>query len=1846
MIDKIRKSYWTKVVSFVWLFQLVFTPFQAWALTGGPTQPEFATFTPSGVDNMVDLFTGDFSYNIPLLDVDGYPINISYSSGIGVEDQASMVGLGWTLNAGGIINRSVRGIPDDFNGEDRITTTTNINPVWAASVGINLKPEILGFNLSKVSESAGQAAEQASQAAQAAQSAQAGQGESGQSHVFDSVQISISGSVSYNNYSGLALEAGLSSSFMGGVGKLGDNNSCDLGAGVKASTESGLSFTKSFNLSKHSEEIANGERTQYKSSLGLSTAFNTRSGMRQITVTPSRTASWVEKAVGSDDTRDRRFRMGSSSTIPIAPHTYVPQLTNPMNSFSVNVEVGAGGQAFFFAGEASLDGNYYRQYMAENTKSAPAYGYIYSDKGANDDYAMHDFNREKDQSYSENLPAIALAQMTYDIYTASGQGVSGMFRPFRDVSLVYDPKVENHSGSGAIGVDLTIGNVTKAGVNLSGRVDYSRSGKWDGGSSISDISNFHGQEPGNLYEKVYFKNAGDFSVYDDDYYDRMCGVSPVRYKINTGGAEKSFVKSGRETLSSPKEIKRVARAKRNSTMTYLTAEEASKVGLNKKMSFYKMNENGTYDGLVEQDRFGKGGRRPHHISEITVTRPDGTRYVYGDQIYNFVQKEVTFNADKGQSPSTNGALIGFSEKDASVGNENGKDHYYNCNELPPYASGYQLSATLSADYVDVTGDGPTPDDLGSYVKVNYARLYGLNDDNGNGNVNNAYKWRNPYDYTKANFQDTYKSSREDNKASYLYGEKEIKYIHSIESKNHVALFFYSPRYDAYEAKGEKNGSGDSQIQGERALMKLDSISLYVNDAAYKAAIASGSVRNLTPVQTVLFGYDYSLCKNNPAFKAPSQGANDGNGKLTLKSIAFKYFDSKKAEKSPYIFTYGNKPGDPNYENNPDYLDHAMDRWGSYTNNVDLDNPYVPQDAGSKATLDENVAAWSLSQINLPTGGVINVEYESDDYAFVQDKRATQMVKIIGFGTCDKNGSMSYSNTMSAGDNAVFVRADAVDSDDFARRYLGVKNDGKSIDMDTKVFYKCFTDLKDGRYEYVNGYGDVAGYHYDAGNQVGCIIFKKCCLGDHSSTTVLPMQKSAIQFIRLYKPEYYQQANYDEDANEIVTLMRKILGGVSDLASLAGGIEKHLYRSGYCKNVDLSKSYLRLCTPNYSKKGGGLRVKQISISDQWGEMKGGNRDSENFTYGQTYSYTKVADGSDPGIAKGTVISSGVATYEPSSGIEECVLRQPDVYKEKIRFAPDNKLMLEKPYGESYLPSPSVGYSQVTVTPLKHNGVSRTATGCVVNEFYTAKDFPIHISAINIDRKPYKLPSVLSVLTKNYDNEVVVSQSYAVELNDMHGKQKGQKVYAENSDEPISSVEYFYKKDRRSDKLSNVITSITKDGKVKENAKAGLEIDMVFDERESVSFSAGLGIDVDVDISMAGIFPLIAPSGWPSISTEYTRYRSIACTKVITHYGILDKVVAKDLGSNVETTNMAWDDETGEVLLTRTVNEFNDSIYSFSLPSHWVESGMAPAYQNVAYEAQNVRFDNCPNASNFFCVGDELLLSNESKKVWVQSVDAANNKIVVVDQDGKTDYEGSYNVKVLRSGHRNQQSIPVESLTLMSNPIKNGKLEFKDVVDAGAVEYESNWGEMLCEQYNAANQSEIPQNPFLTGEMGNYRVKRSWVYQTPRTQSDLNRNTNIRRDGVYKTFSSFYQNPTQNMVKNWEKVEDGWTFASEVTKFSPFGFEMENRDALDRYSAATYGYNFTLPTAVSANSRYTQLGVDNFEDVELNSDEYVPHFSFDGTKDHLDSEHSHTGDKSINANGNEEISMDILLVPCAE
>src|SRR4051794_41055867 len=100
-----------------------------------------------------------------------------------------------------------------------------------------------------------------------------------------------------------------------------------------------------------------------------------------------------------------------------------------------------------------------------------------------------------------------------------------------------------------------------------------------------------------------------------------------------------------------------------------------------------------------------------------------------------------------------------------------------------------------------------------------------------------------------------------------------------------------------------------------------------------------------------------------------------------------------------------------------------------------------------------------------------------------------------------------------------------------------------------------------------------------------------------------------------------------------------------------------------------------------------------------------------------------------------------------------------------------------------------------------------------------------------------------------------------------------------------------------------------------------------EQHSQSHTVGFSPNMDV-VGPFGPFVIPIPSKVNLPQKEDVRYRSAAVVKVIQRYGILDSVVVLDKGSTVSTKNLVYDAETGNVVLSRTNNEFNDPIYNFN------------------------------------------------------------------------------------------------------------------------------------------------------------------------------------------------------------------------------------------------------------------------------------------------------------------------------
>lgn len=144
-----------------------------------------------------------------------------------------------------------------------------------------------------------------------------------------------------------------------------------------------------------------------------------------------------------------------------------------------------------------------------------------------------------------------------------------------------------------------------------------------------------------------------------------------------------------------------------------------------------------------------------------------------------------------------------------------------------------------------------------------------------------------------------------------------------------------------------------------------------------------------------------------------------------------------------------------------------------------------------------------------------------------------------------------------------------------------------------------------------------------------------------------------------------------------------------------------------------------------------------------------------------------------------------------------------------------------------------------------------------------------------------------------------------------------------------------------------------------------------------------------------------------------------------------------------------------------------------------------------------------------------------------------------------------------------------------------------------------------------------NPYQEGLKGKWRVDQTFFYDANReygTTVDDNTGEMVvagngaREDGILENFVEFdWSNPNN--------TSDNWHDATTITKYSPFGFELEEKNSLGIYSAALYGYNHSLNTAVGANTTYNEMGFDGFEDYLLTMDNYSDPYNCNPTQSHF-------------------------------
>ncbi len=1906
------------------LFQLMY-PTTSYALTSGPGQEEFSSFEPATTSDMVDLYSGDFTYNIPLLSVPGpnggYPLNLAYHGGVGMEQEASWVGLGWNLNVGAI-NRSMQGLPDDFNG-DKVEYEQHMRKSWSANLDLDglINSEGMGGYAEKW-----------------------GFPYSSGSSISNPPEWSstISKQLYFNNYKGLGYR------LSNNIPKLAVNSQYfNFSMGISLDSQEGVGISAQSNLQFLHTTF--GTSLQYSPSKGLeqagmSTGFTTRETYKHTDQLSGKTTK----------SRTSGISYGASSGFGFSSMASIPTVGMPSKSVSFPVSLKIGKTQgvtpnwkpkWATNDHLNISASYSMSFEDDGgLDTREGYGYLYTDNSDATD--ITDLSRDGILE-SKRTRYLAPSKYTYDHFMHTGQGTGGTFRPTKNsVDILSSQLQESISTSYDLGVEVAKPGTPSTfhlGLDYVKGVNTQSSGDWSDGTTDNDATFGASATDRGVYFKTYGEHSATL-VGNDKLTSAWAGdeaIKPVLDDENgtTGNAIEKWL-DGHYTITdeftSYNEYYGNDYDAGTTDMKYTkTTKERGK--MIRTLSQTEAELFGYYQDAIKSFA---DTEKDDHISEIQVTQQDGLRYIYGLPAYNkkhnnvsmslngIVNDDADFNTDRVDVTAT-------TYQAPSIGTAH---EYFNKSSIPDYAHSWLLTSVLSSDYADIDGvQGPSEGDLGYWTKFTYDRAI------------TDYSWRMPYQ--GATFAEGNSGDEDDDRAFFTYGEKEVFYVKSVETKTHIAIFSLSDRHDGYEAKEEYATS--SSPLGDDVLQKLDKIELFTKEEYYND---NGTVNiDAVPLQTVHMEYSYELCSGVPNNDgADYDHDNDSGtakltneeGKLTLKKVWFTYENSTRGELSPYAFDY-----DATTESsNPDYNSRNIDRWGNYKNNDQytagncyypyINFPYSEQGTeeykdnnggGIGATTRPDAGVWCLKSVNLPTGGVFNVEYESDDYAYNEAEKATRMFDIVGIGDVETAGTYgpdrAYYEFSSGSMNQV---TSDVAMDDLARNITGTSvrmantanfDDDNSTNYKDRIYrvyfrleeeisssatdaevnaiirdqyvgdldylyFKNYTYLRkegsgnDKYKDYVEGYAELrsgsdrnyfkffGAVKLDGSTDynVGYITVKPVSVTKNGTPKMSPFQKSAINHMRINRPEIAHDAVITDNGpwENLHSLVTVAANAIDDVVGMIAGYNRWAKAQGWGQYVELNgRSIIRLQDPDGIKYGGGDRVKKFTLSDGWGTES---------VYGQEYDYTTTDK-------DGNVISSGVA-YEPSVGKEENALTQYEPYFESTPLASAYSLMSVLPILNSYYPGQSVGYSKVTVSSIApeeadkaqdtRNSESVDGTDEIhlaansapiaVYEFYTGKDFPVYCDATAIEAEPNMFRIVpIPGITIDYRAKRAKSQGYSIVLNDMAGKMKKVESYTrEYSDvggkrvsspgSLITRTEYIYQtkeafSDDKVNKLDNEVQVLTDNGEY-QSAIMAQTVDIHIDRNENKNSGVTKGVNLNLEFGVITAAPYIPiPIPLPQFYTSEVSHKSVVTNKVIHRSGILKKTVVTTDASRIETENMAFDPYTGNALLTKVTNEFSDPLYAYNIPAYWEYDGTGAVYDRYHSGglATNISTGgivnlNAGHDASKYSVGDEVYLAYTStgELAHVIDVHTGNNTIKCITNNGSatSTYTGTVGVHMVRPVERNMllASIGSESFRELSGfdeDTHSSATTFtkEKILSASAVELSDEW-QLDCEGCSKED-SRNPldnaigdaANPFVNGVKGHWRVKSSYAYKTDRVYDD-----NEQTDGYYEDYAQFnWASPSSSSSK--------WIKAGEVTKFSPYGFELEEKDALGRYSAALYGYANSLVVAVGANMRYTEMVFDGFEDYprECTDDHFV--IDVDGTAGasitSLEDQIAHTGDYSL-------------------
>lgn len=1593
--------------------------------------PEYTGFVPYSTSNMVNLSNGSFTYNLPLLEVPGgYPINLSYNSAsVNPQAPASWVGFGWNLNPG-TISLTKRGFPDTYDSIP-VTYYSRMPRNWTLTAAVGAGLESFG-------------------------------GEKG-------LGLNAEGRVSFNNYKGITtgISAGISGlagfvslNFDYSGGKYGFNPSINPAALFSALKKKSTSDDTKY---KPTEEDKIGKKVNtaihnINESNQPKKSLRTKS-LKRFLASRGPSSPQIGISIGGfSGSSPKNFAFS-----PLQPAAFPTTLSPYVGAaLDLKIEVGINGLPLPFDPEGSVRGSFVFQDY-ENQAVREVYGYLHSEKALNRPEAMMDYYTENENMYEKRDKYLGIPFPNNDVYVVSGEGISGTFRAHRnDFGHYRKNQVTSNNFSVNSGADVNLASIATSppflanlvytlGVNYGGDYTDLSIGDWD--------ANLRGDA-----DQYRFRPQADFPESDEQFYFRFSNDKSfskglgLNSQPERGNLEKSGLIARPRLAPNAKMVDDRNATSRSSYIRYSYLSEFMEESnghkfLLEEKNLQILNSSGQVISYPYQYYNNLSANSGKSIAEFRVTNSDGMNYVYGLPAY--VKNEKNLNYSVKVRGDDQNATIQDNKKIAKITGSNIHATAetvtgYTCEE--PYAGTHLLTGITGPDYVDRENDGLTPDDFGTYTRFNYQQAAGGTGD--------WYVFRTPY--TDAGFQYGSLSSNKDDMASYSSGDKEVYYLQSISSKTHVAIFRLTDREDGGSAKLRSNSSMDDYLKGEDnsasviKAKKLTRIDLYAIADCKEMPGSKGIYepdQGVMPIKSVRFEYDYSLCKdipNNTGNDPDVDGFANQGGKLTLKKVWFEYGGTLPHRISPYQFEY-EYPTNVTYPNaynslanyggqfgnqNPLFKEVDMDRWGNYRNasamglTTGLGDlapffPYVYQNP-DYATFDP--AAWHLKQIKLPGGGEVHVQYEEGDYQYVQDRPAMIMVPL-STQTDEDDGTNNkyYLDLAKIGIPNVPNQQEMADA---LFRPMREELDRMYFNFLYALIGGNAPDPGDGISESIEGFARIAGYGWD--NNGIYFVFKESSGLPNFTPISYPNKFSKREIPRKVCKDFYNtnrrglltgnnnalsQGDDESKIRALITLIQSIL----DVTP--------------CKKMAPEISYVRLEAPK-AKKGGATRVKRLLMYDA-GIDPGGNAP---VLFGQEYFYQTME--------KGRVISSGVASNEPSTGRMENALVQPIDKSEQgklqaILYGRDMYGQLG-PIGEYLMPGPGITYSNVLVSNI-HKG--KTSTGFEIHEFFTSRTHPFRFDATGL-KQVFKVPLGASYSSESFGfsysrKAPFFSQGYAFYQNEMDGQPKRIAKYSAGGIDlpPIAEEVYEYYEPHETLKLMNESLEI-------ENGFPGREAEILSEIRQVKDITNGGNVEPDLSAGAAILPPPIfaLPVVIPTLKKlgiyhKESTIRTHVTNKIISYPAILKRSINRADGVTQESKFEVFDRSTGEPLVVRTYDDFAGSYLSQEFRANWNYLNLGKKSRNeglITNGAINYGVDsgreyiefsgtgNCGEAGKF-SEGDFIILgpntcTNSELLYHVDEVDVSQDRLYLFPSGMKTvscvPQPVLNSVKILRSGFTNQ------------------------------------------------------------------------------------------------------------------------------------------------------------------------------------------------------------------------------------